>query len=205
MAIIKFKYGCFISYRRGKHELVQKFIADVTSALRAYVEPWLDDVEPVFVDDSGIEYGDDIPATLADALCHSICMVMIFTPSYFSKAHPWCTREYRAMKCLEQDRIDGLVIPIIFRGDETLLPSELRDKKCVDFSDYTLGIPKMAENANYRGELEKIAERTHKLFKQLEGAEDGCEGFVLPTIHDACKWLDENDWQEPEFKLPGRK
>ena len=59
-------------------------------------------------------------------------MVMIYTPTYFSRDHVYCSREYAAMTQLERKRLSGLsershslIIPVILR-DFGRLPDEIK-------------------------------------------------------------------------------
>lgn len=131
-----FKYSCFISYRHGQKELVEKFVRDLEQSLSNEVVP-LTDME-VFVDWQRLQGGDFFNENLAKALCESVCLIVVFTPTYFSDTHSYCAREYKGMEMLESQRLDllgasadkehGLIIPIVLRSEENL-PSEVRDRR----------------------------------------------------------------------------
>jgi TIR domain len=130
------KYACFISYRHGQRKLAERIINDLYDALESELETWLD--EKVYLDRERLKGGDFYNEALAKALCESVCMIMIFTPTYFSADHTFCTREYKAMEKLEEqrfqalgERVDkrrGLIIPIVFRGED-YLPKEIKDRR----------------------------------------------------------------------------
>jgi hypothetical protein len=52
----------------------------------------------VFVDDQGIQGGDDWRKQLRKELCHSIVMVPIWTPIYCAPEHHWCGLEWTCSK-----------------------------------------------------------------------------------------------------------
>jgi len=118
-----FKYSCFISYCSGKEELIQTFIDQIHKSLSAELELFLKD-HPVFLDIKRLQTGDLFDSKIASALCYSVCMVAILTPSYYKQSY--CLREYSAMESLEKDRFEkmkwdlnrgaGLILPIVFKG-----------------------------------------------------------------------------------------
>ena len=131
-----FKYSCFISYRHGQRKMAERIINDLSDALASELELWLE--QEVYVDRERLKGGDFYNEALATALCESVCMIMIFTPTYFSSDHTFCAREYKAMEKLEEQRFlaiggqtdkkRGLIIPIVFRGEDSL-PKEIKDRR----------------------------------------------------------------------------
>lgn len=197
-----FEYSCFISYRRGQEELTQRFINELAKALKSYIEPYLD--EKIFIDEGGLQGGDFYNEGLAEALCKSVCMVLVYTPTYFSKKHTFCAREYVAMKQLEKERFNftkqtidkkrGLIIPIIFRGPN-YLPAEIKDQRhFYDFSTYTLVQPVISNNRLFVEEIEEIAKRIREIYDSfMVTTQDpiiDCEQFMLPADEDIREWLE---------------
>jgi len=128
-----FKYACFISYCHGKEVLVKTFIEELKKALKSHIDPYLD--EDVCVDEGRLRGGDFYNERIAEAICQSICMIVVYTPKY--ERHSYCIREYAAMELLEERRLRlvepvgpkrGLIIPIIFRGEEDL-PLKIKDQR----------------------------------------------------------------------------
>ncbi len=118
-----FKYACFISYSHGEEALVKNFIDQFKAALKAYLEPWMD--EEVFVDVDRLKAGFKYNEALAEAICQSVCMIVVYSPVY--ERRPYCGREYEAMERLEKQRLahlagaagagfNGLIIPVVLRG-----------------------------------------------------------------------------------------
>ena len=80
------KYSCFISYRHTQEDIVQ----DLVSSLKRELGRWSD--LDVYVDTSRLEGGDFFNRELAKALCESVCLIVVYTPTYFSKQHSYCAR-----------------------------------------------------------------------------------------------------------------
>jgi len=196
-----FQYSCFISYRRGHHELTRRFIEELVGALKSHVEPWLD--EEVYIDEDGLRGGAFIDEGIAHALCKSVCMILIFTPKYFDRKRTYCAREYMAMKRLEEkrlrllkdlaDRKAGLIIPVVFRGPEHL-PSEIKRRLYYDFSAYTLVRPEISNNPQYVEAIEEIARRIREIYDHFRGLPQdpcgACKDFALPAEEEIQEWLE---------------
>ena len=67
-----FKYACFVSYCHGQYALVKGFIDQFKTALKAELEPFLD--EEVFIDEDRLKPGFKYDEALAQAICQSACM-----------------------------------------------------------------------------------------------------------------------------------
>jgi hypothetical protein len=124
-----FEHACFVIYRHHEQsKLAEKFIVDLCTALRNEITVMLD--EDVFFDRKRMCGGTFFNASLARALCRSVCMIVVHAPTYFSKSHPYCAREYRAMENLERQRLDcpnkslsrecGLILPVVLRVGASL-------------------------------------------------------------------------------------
>lgn len=98
-----FQYACFISYRHGQRKLAERIINDLYETLSGELELLRD--EQVFLDRERLRGGYFYNEALAEALCHSACMIVVFTPTYFSRNHTYCAREYKAMEELEKKRL----------------------------------------------------------------------------------------------------
>src|SRR5690349_8199636 len=98
-----FKYSCFVSYCHGKEDLVKTFIRELKTALKQYLDAYLD--EEVYIDEDRLQGGDFYNEKLAEAICQSVCMIVVYTPKY--ERHPYCLREYAAMEELELKRLQA--------------------------------------------------------------------------------------------------
>ena len=99
-----FEWACFISYRYGDDELTQSFIKELHRALKSYINANFVGKLKVYWDENRLQGGDLIDQELATNLCKSVCMILVYTPFYFDKDHRYCSREYKAMEILEQQR-----------------------------------------------------------------------------------------------------
>ncbi len=196
-----FKYSCFISYPGGKYREMRDFVFGLKRELENKIDPWLD--EDVFIDAERLKGGDLYNERLGRALCESICMILVFTPKYFSKRHIFCSREYKAMEELEKERMErlglkrdnryGFIIPIVYRGKK-YLPAEIMGKRHVyDFSAPDLDISRMDRDKRCYTAIQEIAERIYDLSLLVDQSNidlcDNCDQFKLPTERDIEEWM----------------
>lgn len=195
-----FKYACFISYRHGQKRLVNRIVDDIEESLSSELEAQVS--EKVFCDRDRLESGDKYNELLADAIYKSVCMVVLYTPTYFCMDHPYCAREYMGMKTLEKNRLDvlpkseknhGLIIPIVFRGPK-YLPQEIKGNiNCDNFSDFLLSDTNIWKHPEYAGKIRKIADYiTARImaFKELpKNTIPVQEDFKLPSEDEIKDWL----------------
>ena len=217
---MNFEYSCFISYRSTQNELSKTFMDEFKRALKSDLEPYFD--IPVFIDDEQMQGGDIVDKHLASALCHSVCMIPIFTPKYFSAQKLYCTREFMAMESLEEQRFDvakippdqrsfSFIIPIIFRGPDRIPPDIQKSGRLYcDFSKYTTVEPNISNNGTYIKHIDQIAKRVYDLYEAFSQYDDlhDCEKFTLPCEEEARKWLKKIRTSRKPTKLianfPGR-
>jgi hypothetical protein len=206
-----FKYACFISYSHGEQELVKGFIDQFKDALKAYLEPLME--EEVYVDVDRLKAGFKYNEALAQAICQSVCMVVVYSPVY--ERRPYCGREFEAMERLEKKRLAklsgtgasmGLIIPVILRGF-TQLPARIQQgRHAIDFSHFTLATQEMSRNPDFVDRIQEIAQQIHERFAAFSAADDDpcqeCLAFSLPEEMDVPPWRPQvpaaNAWQ-PSF------
>jgi hypothetical protein len=131
-------------------------------------------------------------------------MIVIYTPTYFSKTNPYCAREYRAMERLEKSRLAkleralsrecGLIIPIVLRG-EASLPEDIRAKRhYYSFERFSLTSREIARNRQFEHMVRDIASVIHarkQMFDALgEDLTCECDEFNLPSDEDIRPWLE---------------
>jgi hypothetical protein len=193
---------------------MQRIVNDLCEALSSELEAFRE--EPVFLDEDRLQGGYLYNEALAEALCNSACMILVFTPTYFSRDHTYCAREYRAMEKLETERLDllsdsaggnrGLIIPIVFRGEDHL-PAEIREqRKYYDFSDFLLCDDEIWRHPRYAVKIREIAEYICARCEELENvgpAFSECEDFALPSEEDARNWLHQAT--DTSIPFPGRE
>lgn len=84
--LMPFEYACFLSYRHlEQSQLAEQFIDELSSALQGELGAWVE--ERLFIDSERIRAGAFFNPALADALCRSVCMLVVYTPNYFSKSY----------------------------------------------------------------------------------------------------------------------
>ena len=93
----------------------------------------LPEARGVFIDTGRLQPGYKYNEMLAQAICQSVCMVVVYSPKY--ERHEYCVREYEAMVKLEGARRQllgsagmgqGFIIPVILRGSDNI-PQRIRD------------------------------------------------------------------------------
>ena len=209
------EYSCFISYRHGQFEATRSFIDEFYLALCGELELLLD--QQVYMDRERLKGGNFYNEALAEALCQSACMIMIFTPRYFSKEHSYCAREYQAMVSLEKERLEllglshgrkeGLIIPVVLRAANRL-PEEIKDQRLYhDFSRFVLSDRRMSRNPKYTPQIKEIAGYVAERCESLRAVSDqlttDCQEFSFPTLDDISDWLNQLT-DTPPLAFPGR-
>lgn len=198
-AVPRFDYSCFISYSHGEGDLVRGFVGQFKVALKDELETLIAGRKP-FIDDD-IPYGAKWDPYLATALCHSVCMVVIYTPVYGQK--DFCRREFKAMEDLEVRRLAllkgaappalGFIIPVVMRGFRQL-PPPIGPRQAVDFSQFTLADVQMNRHPGFAPKIKEVAERIADHFWRLQALEDEackqCDGFAMPEPPPETAWRD---------------
>jgi hypothetical protein len=206
-----FRYACFISYRHGQLPGIQQLYTAFEEELAQQIGLYLPNLG-VYLDRSRLRGGDFFNQELANALCSSVCMVMLFNPSYFDPIHTYCAREYRAMLALEQARFallpnnlpqKGLIIPIVVRGR---LPEEVAGERHYYSMDDDLLAARDFRKQRIRQKLRRIADDIYHRYEMFRaaGVDPGglCDSFDFPTEDDVQDWL--NGVIAPPSPMPFR-
>lgn len=197
-----FEHSCFISYRHPNHQLGRRIVSELYEGLCSELELMTD--KNVYLDTVGLEGGYLYNENLAIELYKSVCMIVIYTPTYFSFEHPYCSREYKAMEDLEHERLDllfdpedktkGLIIPIVFRGFDRIPQIIKEQRQCYDFSGFLASDIEMYKHHRYSAEINKVAQYISNrctVFDSL--TPDPCailvDGFSLPKVEDIKPWI----------------
>lgn len=198
---MSFEHCCFISYRHADGEVAAHFMEDLSRALTDELALLRD--EKVFIDRDGLKGGDFFNRKVARALCRSVCMVMVFTPRYFSLKGTYCAREFKGMEDLEGERLaklgvhreeldHGLIIPVVFRGLADL-PSYVTDKRqYCDFTAHSLAVEDMRQHPDYEPKIREIADYVYQRCKEFDEAPelfDQCREYGLPKEKEILPWL----------------
>jgi len=172
------------------------FAGQIVDALADELSMLLDDYSslPIFKDDRSIEVGDKIDPAIAQALCQSVCMVLIYTPNYLSEEKPYCASELEAVLRLEKERLakisevnpkTSLLLTIILRGDRKELPQVLKDRENEDFSAFALHTTEIRRNKKFSPQIQQIAKKIKShcgIFDKGQKWCDGCHDFKLLDI-----------------------
>jgi len=197
-----FQYSCFISYRHPMFQKDRSYVQQLVEALKGELALWVS--QPVFLDTERLKGGEFYNPALASALCHSVCMIALYSPPYFHEDHIFCSREFRAMEKLEQERLqllqdavekkNGLIIFIALRGHDHLTSKIPQDRMCYDFEPYTL-----RSGIRWTDEAEaKIREIGTYIFGRCQVFENlarqhnlcgDCNNFTLPNEDETKQWL----------------
>ncbi len=100
-------------------------------------------MQKIYLDKYYITKSSNIEKELAEAICKSACMVLVFSQLYEHKI--WCLREFIAMEQIENkrkqmlgyryDRTRRMIIPIKL-GVVDNLPSKIKGIQYVDFPNF---------------------------------------------------------------------
>src|SRR6266705_540258 len=200
----KLRYPCFISYRHSDGKYGERCIQEFLEALESRLEWHLD--RKIYIDRQRLHGGVLHPSALARALCESACLVVIYWPTYFSEEHTYCTSEYIAMERLEgkrthlvqelKDKDLGLIIPIVFCGENTLPQVMKGHRQYQNFTWYRLTGPRWHDNPLFEEKVIEIAEYITECFETLENSAadlcGDCGSFALPSQDEALDSLDKN-------------
>lgn len=187
-----FKHCCFLSYRHGD-KTMSSFANQIVDALADELSMLLDNYPalPIFKDDRSIEVSDKVDATIAEAICRSVCMVLIYTPNYLSEEKPYCASELEAVLRLEKERVTklpgtapktGMLITVILRGDRDELPQLLKDRENEDFSAFALHTTEIRRNRKFSPQIQQIAKKIKAhcgLFDKTQDWCGGCQDFKM--------------------------
>jgi hypothetical protein len=177
---------------------MKRFVDQVAKALADCLEPWL--TESVWIDKDRLHAGDLIDDALAGALCRSVCMIVLYSPTY--QHHKYCLRELKAMQILQERRMRmlersfgrdrGLIIPLVLRGTKEDLPEDIRHVHFGDFSTFSLHNDKLADNPLFVAKIDEIARfiyEMHTCFQQVDcNPCADCGSFQLPPESDVEPW-----------------
>jgi hypothetical protein len=210
-----FTNSCFISYRHTDMPRNRAIIQQTVDALKTELEGRVP--LPVFLDVERLKGGTFYNEALATSLCSSVCMVMLYWPTYFSTDHTFCSREYKAMVRLEAQRLNlltdpleklkGLIIPVAFR-DFDQIPGEVRLNRFVsNFEAYSLR-RNMSQNREFINDIYKIGtyitERC-RAFRSIPPPDPctDCPQCRLPGEQEIMPWLQQV--LQPSVPYPTRE
>jgi hypothetical protein len=137
---LAYEYEVFVSYRRRDPVLSwlnNHFFPKLSHWLPQF---WPAEMaSPRLAKNDQMEVGSRWPERLVEMHSGSRCMVAIVSPEYFRSA--WCVSEWRAMQAREsffglatKSRTRGLIYPVLFCGDASVLPRDAAARQWFDFT-----------------------------------------------------------------------
>jgi len=215
------KYSCFISYRHNLGSTHNAFVLQLQEALDNEIQPLIG--LKSYLDTDNLTGGDYFEKKLQNALCHSVCLIVVYIPMYFNEDKTFCTREFMAMKRIEKYRFrrlekkvfdESFIIPIRYRVDPPVVHNGIQDvlfnkMQYYDFSNFSLGEWRISRNSKYMKEISELAQSIHEKYHMLQSInnhlDEICQNFKFPTESEACCWLQKNKIVFNPPKFPGRK
>ena len=186
-------HPCFISYVHPENAWAKAAIDMAVAALRSALEIDFGRDRPPFIDIDRLNPGDNHARKLAQAICNSACMVILYHPSYCNSAY--CQRELAAMRQIEQARrkivggkLDAhrLFIPIVLRGRAEDLPHFVhQDCVWLDYSRQLLTSRDISGTRLVRERFFQVVDTIAAICRVLDN-HDGlrsidCGQFLLPA------------------------
>lgn len=158
------QYSCFISYLHPRDEwtltVTKQVIKAVRNALGFYTKA------PLYLDEERLQPSYNHNELLAEAICESACMVVLYYPAY--RDSDYCQRELLAMKAIEDRRrkllgrqLHGkrMFAPILIRGTRQQLPDFVREGcLALDYSRQALTRQDISDDSEVREQLFGLAE-----------------------------------------------
>lgn len=220
-----FEYACFISYRHGQGQLMPAFIEQLTIALENQLGVRGLKLK-VFVDKKRLKPSYFFDPDLANAICRSVCMIVVYNNGYFDKFNSFCAKEFLAMTELENQRLGpegpsrkkNLIIPIIIRRPEKI-PDEINRRHPIDFTDFFIDPEKQIKlfdlqkklsgrstlELAYPQQMEQIAELIDDMYHVLTSSDIdwciNCESFDFPETKEVDKLLRKTATYTPVFPI----
>jgi TIR domain len=192
-------YPCFISFRHYGDDISESFIRQFEKCLSAELIPLVG--KKPFVDFNRLSPGYSLSQNIKDALCQSACMIVIWSPQYFTEDHLWCAMEFKAMMELEQKRLKllpqsergkKLIIPVIYRGSK-YYPLQLEDTLYLNFEKFALYDSEMIKNDFFADRIRDLAEYIYERVTAFKASGNqpwgDCGSFNLPSKNEAKQFI----------------
>lgn len=185
-------YPCFISYLHPRDEwtlaVTKQVIGAVRNALGFYTKA------PLYLDEDRLKASYNHNEILAEAICESACMVILYYPAY--RDSDYCQREMLAMRAIEERRLSLLgrhlhgkrmFAPIMIRGTRQQLPDFVRDDcLALDYSRQALTAEDISSQSEVREKLFGLAEAIADVWNLLRDEPTlravDCQGTVMPSL-----------------------
>jgi hypothetical protein len=208
---MSFQHLCFISYRNGDRddrEGTDPRRRDIQDTLNAFANDLrnelkrelLTHVNPrkclIFLDQDSecLTEGDHLLNTFGQAICKSVCMIVIFTRHYLDQKHLTCAAELEGMIRRLNDRCQKAGLPAnqyntwiataVFREEERV-PAILKEHLWYDFTGYANSSQPLRDNPTYQGYIKNLAKKIADFYEALDDSDSNadfcadCDTFAL--------------------------
>jgi hypothetical protein len=201
-----------VSYVHPQNDWVRRATERALSLLKNAIEFY--SRAPPYIDDERLKPMYNHNERLAEAICQSACMVILYYPAYLES--PYCRRELVAMKRMEARRREhvgsgawgySMFVPFVIRGTATSLPRFAHENSLwFDYSAQSLADHDISNESAVREKIFKLAESITELHsvlsKSRQQTQVDCRGFALPTEEEADLEIGEIPIVQSRF--PGR-
>lgn len=198
---------CYLSYSSTQKKYIQPFIDGLYLAISELMfsgdeQNLILDLKPTYT--SPERFKSSITAKeekkIADDLCKSVCMILFYTPDYFSDSEKLCLREYMGMKQLEKERNFSLIVPVIIRGSH-YLPAEFESLPCFDFEKMLLH-EDVRKHPKFNTSLQKLAKYIIKRYTEIFDIQVDCSRFKLPKFDSSIlEKMKKTDEVNPSYSV----
>ena len=179
-----YEHYCFISWPHAG----SRFLQEVATRLHDELEDTLKEKvnQPsVFLDRRDIPPGAKWEELLGRDLCHSLCMVALCMPVYFSPDRAFCGREWAAMEVLGDHRFKdpkaSAIVPVLVSSVDRL-PKAVQKYQYIDITKERTRGRKYFKSDDFDEVVWKISERVWAAATAVaeRRVKPGCEAFQLP-------------------------
>jgi hypothetical protein len=190
-----FKCACFISYPHNAGKSVDKFVTRLKEELQDKFAQFVTD--PI-VTDHDFPTGAHFHQVIAQQICQSACLIVVYMPVYQRKA--FCIQEYTAMQRLEAQRYDalaakpsipiGMILPIVYTGEEAKIPKWISGQiNYRNISKFTISDPlSVFDDEDFKTWLVQMANLVDSLYNTFQAANANpchpCGTYALPAETD---------------------
>jgi hypothetical protein len=179
------QHACFVSYRHpppaaGGRQYEHAWVSFVQTIVSLLVKNLAVNRSVYWDLELRSKAGQKYPETLAHNLCTSACMVAILQPEYLESE--WCRAEWRAMEQLEQARgqaaAPGIIIPILYRGDDPQVGAFAGVRPPLDFRNVVL--PKqLTTSVRFNSMLQKTCKHIDERVRAIHETGVDCQSWRI--------------------------
>jgi hypothetical protein len=220
---MSFKHACFISYRNGDRndKNLDTRSQDIQDTLNAFAKDLRDELKRellthtnnrkclIFLDQDKPDCwkeGDPLMQTFSNAVCKSVCMIVVFTRHYLDKDHLTCAAELEGMlrrldaRCekigIKTENSTNWIATAVFREPDRV-PDILKKNLFFDFTGYENSSTPLRDNKEYQKNIKTLAKSIADFWEELDQNHstidfcDDCATFaLLDPQTEAQKLLD---------------